>query len=431
MAAAGGAAARLLALALLAAALLGGARACFPYGYAGFSYGDCVMSTAVLSSNEVVTNAGGPGIVGYVDLSYGLTKLCWTLVLAANASISVNSNLQIHPGEAYTTGSSLFTVYSTYNGQAIKQPSLNMATTNAAINANGGCYFGNVTMQVVDQIMNGQSAFYIEYYVQSSDQSSLIPSASARGQLVAERKLYVRLESSAVLPSANGTTTNGYVEITFDVGLLCWAISVDSNATLITAAHIHVGGRTVTTATTSLVLFSGTAIMSGCTSARIDQNLYYQMRANPWNYYLDLHGGTATNGMSRGQLDHRVTLTSALTASVTLVLAVGNGGIQYLLQGWDGSLGTPIQAFLSTSSSTSVVRFSFLDLLTGTASTSGWLTIYDNTFLDVLIASPTQYFAYLSVKESPGNLIGGQAVAYQKLTGSTTSPPPPPPPPPP
>eukprot|EP00850_Spirogloea_muscicola_P020299 SM000212S06892 [mRNA] locus=s212:1:2435:- [translate_table: standard] len=401
--------------------------ACYAYGYAGSSYGDCVVATAMITGYDVVPPVPDAGVVGYVDLNFGVTKVCWTLMLNTNYSISTPSTLEIHSGEIGVNGAVIFSLYTTQGGASITTNAMSPgnANTNVASNANGGCYFGNVTMQITDQILNGQSGFYVVYKTDD------YPDGAARGQLVPERKFYTRLESAAVAPTAptGALATDGYAEVYFSAGLFCWTLSIENPKTVLNGAHIHLGGVGNSTTTATITLFSGAPVLSGCTTSKIAQATYYLMRSNPWGYYLDLHTATTgySNGVSRGQ---RLSLQSTISGSTLVALSLGNGGITYKLSGWDGSLGTALQARIGTSSATSL-QLPLLDLETGLSITSGYLPYYDQDFLSVLAASPSSNNVYLHTTQSIQSALGGNALAFSRRNSAASPPPPPTPPSPP
>eukprot|EP00850_Spirogloea_muscicola_P023706 SM000380S14648 [mRNA] locus=s380:37018:39336:+ [translate_table: standard] len=390
--------------------------ACYYFGWAGLSYKDCVQTTSYLTSSNMLADPKS-GVTGYVDIDWAETKLCWTMVLDANHSISTPAILELRSGEANADGPTVFTVFDTINNAALKTASMAEAAVQSQNNANGGCYYGNISMLLVQQVLNSPATFHFVY------RTSTYPNGAARAQLLSERKFFVNLQVVNVVPSiavASPTSpstvapnaTDAYAEITYDMGKICWTIILDNPLSDVTSAAIYAGAEGSTGAL-AVTLFSGSPAWSGCTTV-VDLATTYKMRSSAGSYYLGLASSLHPSGFARGQLSPKITIVNRLTASMKYSMTLGNGGVAYALTNWTSSLGTPYKLQYIQNASLPAMKLSMLDVLTGQQTLSGWTTLYDEDYISFLATYPTLYYAKVHTVEDLTNPFGNCPSCYER-----------------
>eukprot|EP00850_Spirogloea_muscicola_P019525 SM000192S04920 [mRNA] locus=s192:121235:124642:- [translate_table: standard] len=425
-----------LPLLLLSAALLllaGGlpaATACGYFGYAGVNYLDCIESTAYLISENLLDGTS-TDVTGYMDIDWAETKLCWTFVLGDTSNVTAPGALEVYRGDADEDGPLLFTIFDTLDGDPLKRPNAAKAQYLVKNNAAGGCYYGNVTMQLTSEVVNAPASFYMVY------RTAAHPNGAARGQLLAEKKFFANLEVANVVPPPDrsvGVASDGYAELEYSEGRVCWTIILDTGLLSgVTGAHIHAGALGVAgDADIIVTLFDDVPVMSGCTVDTVPLANYYKMRAQSDSFYLDIHTADypiTSAGMTRGQLEPKITIINRLSASVTFSMTLGNGGIDFSLSGWTSALGTAYELQHIQPGLAPALRFPMMALPVSTApSYSGWATVHDQDYVSYVATYPTLYYAYVHATENLTKPIGMCPSCYLRIhstcvlcAGDTTS----------
>eukprot|EP00850_Spirogloea_muscicola_P024433 SM000813S22702 [mRNA] locus=s813:1:2253:- [translate_table: standard] len=391
------------------------------------------MTTAVMRYDNVVP-ASASGAIGYVDVNFGETKLCWTLVLPTGQAIEFPSKLELRScltfgaslgsGATDVDGPVVFTMYDTDSRANLARANgvvqvFNKTQSADGVNVNraGACYFGAaITQPIVDMVLNGPSDFYVLYSTQT------YPAGECSGRLVAERKYQARLEATA--GSLKG---GGFAEVTFSQNQVCWAITLDDPSADFSAASIHAGGAS----NDGPEYVKLGPALAGC--AAVNLTAYYELRSNPSRFYVLLASATvpavsAPTGFARGQLGDKVALEAAL-GGATASLTLGNGGIRYSVTG----SALPSQAYVlevhRAADGSVAASVPLLDLYdSGAPLSTGFVTVYDQSLLSDIMTSPASFIA--DIHDLQNNKV--QAPLSFANTVSTLSPPPagPPPPPP-
>eukprot|EP00850_Spirogloea_muscicola_P024331 SM000652S20114 [mRNA] locus=s652:194:2379:+ [translate_table: standard] len=376
------------------------------------------MTTAVMRYDNVVP-ASASGAIGYVDLNFGETKLCWTLVLPAGQAIEFPSKLELRSGATDVDGPVVFTMYDTdsranlarANG-VVQVFNRTQSADGVTFNRAGACYFGAaITQPIVDMVLNGPSDFYVLYSTQT------YPAGAARAQLVAERKYQARLEATS--GSVEG---GGFAEVTFSQNQVCWAITLDDPSAAFSAASIHAGGA----GDDGPEYVKLGPALAGC--AAVNLTAYYELRSNPGRFYVLLASATVPAGFARGQLGDKVALEAAL-GGATASLMLGNGGIRYSVTG----SALPLQAYVlevhRAADGSVAASIPLLDLYnSGAPLSTGFVTVYDQSLLSEIMTSPASFIT--DIHDLQNNQV--QTPLSFANTAPTSSPPPagPPPPPP-
>eukprot|EP00850_Spirogloea_muscicola_P023709 SM000380S14651 [mRNA] locus=s380:28684:31098:- [translate_table: standard] len=383
---------------LLLAGGLPAATACGYFGYAGVNYLDCIESTAYLISGNLLDGTS-TDVTGYVDIDWAETKLCWTFVLGDTSNVTAPGALEVYRGDADEDGPLLFTIFDTLGGDPLKRPNAAKAQYLVKNNAAGGCYYGNVTMQLTSEVVTAPASFHMVY-------------------------------RTAAHPN----------EIEYSEGRVCWTIILDTGLlTGVTGAHIHAGALGVAgDADIIATLFDDVPIMSGCTADTVPLANYYKMRSQSDSFYMDIHTADypiTSAGMTRGQLEPKITIINRLSASVTFSMTLGNGGIDFSLSGWTSALGTAYELQHIQPGLAPALRFPMMALPVSTApSYSGWATVHDQDYVSFVATYPTLYYAYVHATENLTKPIGMCPSCYLRIHSTCVlcaSPPPPSPPPPP
>lgn len=97
-------------------------------------------------------------------------------------------------------------------------------------------------------------------------------------------------------PDGRGTAT---IRINPGKSQLCFEIRV-SNIAPATAAHVHIGSRTVAGPVSAGLAAPTSGTSSGCVT--ISRQLADAIRKNPQNYYVNVHNAAYPGGAVRGQL---------------------------------------------------------------------------------------------------------------------------------
>jgi hypothetical protein len=138
--------------------------------------------------------------------------------------------------------------------------------------------------------------------------SDLIPAPqTCPTQVIAAKRggapLVTRLTGAAELPGPGDPDGRGSATIRLNPvqQKICFYLSA-SNITLpATAAHIHIGASTTFgNIVVTLVAPGASGVSFGCVSASVD--VIAAIRANPSNYYVNVHTTDFPNGAIRGQL---------------------------------------------------------------------------------------------------------------------------------
>eukprot|EP00850_Spirogloea_muscicola_P025026 SM002007S05801 [mRNA] locus=s2007:247:1871:- [translate_table: standard] len=249
----------------------------------------------------------------------------------------------------------------------------------------------------------------------------------ARGQLVPERRFAARLTAAAV-PASGPSATDGFAEVYFSQGQLCWNIMLSNSNAQITSGYLRAGsGAYAAPGTIIVTLFTGSSVLAGCSAATqtaANMTAYYQIRANPTSFYIDLRSAALPNGATRGSLTEKLPLVATLPGGVIASLILGNGGIQYSVQNWQSSSGTLYEMLVSGPAG--VITIPLLNLYTQAASLDGSYPVLDQDQIFAISYSPSSYTVSLRTIQSPTQSIEAP-LAYSSGEYCCTSLPPCPP----
>ncbi len=115
------------------------------------------------------------------------------------------------------------------------------------------------------------------------------------------RKFETMLSGAAEVPGPGDTDGSGTASVTVNAGQrqLCFKLSVSSIAAA-TAAHVHIGGKTVAGPVSVGLTAPTDGKSSGCVT--ITRDLAQAIIKDPANYYVNVHNAEFPAGAVRGQL---------------------------------------------------------------------------------------------------------------------------------
>ena len=127
--------------------------------------------------------------------------------------------------------------------------------------------------------------------------------ASAQGRPLSATLTGEAEVTAGGVPNQGDLDGEGTARLTLNSGLgeICWVIQVSGITLPAAAAHIHVAPSTTTgPVVVGLTAPDATGSASGCTS--VDRELVKAIRANPADYYVNVHTSDYPAGALRGQL---------------------------------------------------------------------------------------------------------------------------------
>jgi hypothetical protein len=258
------------------------------------------------------------------------------------------------------------------------------------------------------------------------------PDGAIRGQLSAVSTTFASAltgEEEAPGPGETGVTGGTSIEPLTDGTTVCSFTNYDGTETP-TAAHIHKGavgaaGPIVVT----LPPFDGSS-SDGCVGG-VDPAVVADIRANPEDYYVNVHTDGHPNGAVRGQLQETIDLTTSLAGADEVPGpgdpdGAGDAGISLI--GDDEVCvtihvrGTALPTAAHIHKAADGVAGPVVEtLLTPTFNTSGTCMTIDSALYDELAASPGDFYVNVHTRDFPNGAVRGQLSRVVHAVGSPTA----------